>query len=78
MLVRLSGRTHTVMTAVAVMWRGVERSAVEEVRVTFHALTAAEMSLNKPPKPGFPAIGNKVCYPLPITEIDNNPNLKGT
>ena len=29
-------------------------------------------------KPGFPAIGNRVCYPLPITEIDNNPNLKGT
>ena len=43
MLVRLSGRTHTVMTAVAVMWRGVERSAVEEVRVTFHALTSAEI-----------------------------------
>ena len=29
-------------------------------------------------KPGFPAIADKVCYPLPITEIDNNPNLKGT
>ncbi|MFN8667299.1 MAG: hypothetical protein U0164_08865 [Gemmatimonadaceae bacterium] len=29
-------------------------------------------------KPGFPAIGNKTCYPLPITEKDNNPNLKGT
>jgi len=28
-------------------------------------------------KPGFPAIGNKTCYPLPITERDNNPNLKG-
>ncbi|MEO6446267.1 MAG: hypothetical protein ABIZ91_19890 [Gemmatimonadaceae bacterium] len=26
-------------------------------------------------KPGFPAIGSKVCYPLPITEVDNNPNL---
>ena len=43
MLMRLSGRTHTVMTAVAVMWRGVERSAVEEVEVTFHALTSAEI-----------------------------------
>lgn len=28
-------------------------------------------------KPGFPAIGSKTCYPLPITERDNNPNLKG-
>jgi hypothetical protein len=26
-------------------------------------------------KPGFPAIGNKTCYPLPLAEIDNNPNL---
>ena len=43
MLMRLSGRTHTVMTAVAVMWRGVERSAVEEVEVTFHALRSAEI-----------------------------------
>ncbi|MFL5607897.1 MAG: Maf family protein [Gemmatimonadaceae bacterium] len=39
MLSRLSGRPHVVMTAVAVQWRGVERSAVEEVGVTFHALT---------------------------------------
>ena len=43
MLMRLSGRTHTVMTAVAVMWRGVERSAVEEVEVTFQTLTSAEI-----------------------------------
>ncbi len=43
MLMRLSGRTHTVMTAVAVLWRGVERSAVEEVEVTFHTLTSAEI-----------------------------------
>ena len=43
MLMRLSGRTHTVMTAVAVMWRGVERSAVEAVEVTFHTLTSAEI-----------------------------------
>ena len=28
-------------------------------------------------KPGFPAIGSKSCYPLPITERDNNLNLKG-
>jgi septum formation protein len=39
MLARLSGRSHVVMTAVAVQWRGVERSAVEEVGVTFHELT---------------------------------------
>ena len=26
-------------------------------------------------KPGFPAIGNKTCYPLPLPEKDNNPNL---
>ena len=39
MLGRLSGRTHTVMTAVAVAWRGRIESAVEEVAVTFHALS---------------------------------------
>lgn len=27
-------------------------------------------------KPGFPTIGNENCYPLPLTEIDNNPNFK--
>ena len=43
MLVRLSGRTHTVMTAIAVQWRGTLRSAVEQVDVTFHALTPAEI-----------------------------------
>jgi septum formation protein len=43
MLSRLAGRTHTVITAVAVMWRGVERSAVEEVAVTFHPLTPVEI-----------------------------------
>ena len=26
-------------------------------------------------KPGFAPVGNNTCYPLPITEIDNNPNL---
>lgn len=43
MLARLSGRSHMVMTAVAVRWRDVERFAVEEVGVTFHALTAADI-----------------------------------
>lgn len=43
MLARLSGRTHTVMTAIAVQWRGAERSAVEEVDVTFHGLTPGEI-----------------------------------
>ncbi len=43
MLSRLSGRSHAVMTAVAVQWRGVERSAVEEVGVTFHPLTPDEI-----------------------------------
>ncbi len=43
MLTRLSGRSHVVMTAVAVQWRGVERSAVEEVGVTFHPLTADDI-----------------------------------
>jgi septum formation protein len=44
MLTRLSARTHTVMTAVAVQWRGVERSAVEEVDVTFHALSPRDIA----------------------------------
>jgi hypothetical protein len=26
-------------------------------------------------KPGFAPVGNDTCYPLPIAEIDNNPNL---
>jgi septum formation protein len=38
LLRRLSGRSHTVMTAVAVQWRGEVRSAVEQVAVTFGAL----------------------------------------
>ena len=40
---RLSGRSHTVMTAVAVQWRGVELSAVEEVGVTFHPMSPDEI-----------------------------------
>ena len=43
MLTRLAGRSHTVITAVAVQWRGIERSAVEEVDVTFHPLSPAEI-----------------------------------
>jgi septum formation protein len=39
MLRRLSGRSHTVITAVAVSWRGRIESDAEEVDVTFHALT---------------------------------------
>ena len=39
MLRRLSGRSHTVVTAVAVAWHGETRSAVEEVNVTFHSLS---------------------------------------
>ncbi len=38
MLRRLSGRTHTVMTAMAVHWRGRTRSSIESVGVTFHEL----------------------------------------
>ena len=44
MLTRLSGRSHTVMTAVAVQWRGDERSAVEVAGVTFHSLSASDIS----------------------------------
>ena len=43
MLRRLSGRTHTVITAVAVAWRGRLESGVEEVEVTFHALSDADI-----------------------------------
>jgi septum formation protein len=43
MLRRLSGRTHTVITAVAVAWRGRMESAVEEVRVTLHPLSDREI-----------------------------------
>ncbi len=44
MLRRLSGRSHVVMTAVAVAWDGRIKSAVEEVEVTFHALSDAEVA----------------------------------
>ena len=26
-------------------------------------------------KPGFDAIGSQTCYPLPLSETDNNPNI---
>ena len=44
MLRRLAGRSHTVMTAVAVQWRGEERSAVEQVGVTFGPLDDARIA----------------------------------
>lgn len=44
MLRQLSGRTHTVITAVAVAWRGRVESGVEEVDVTFHRLTDAAVA----------------------------------
>ena len=43
MLTRLSGRSHVVMTAVAVSWRGAQRSDVVEVGVTFHSLGADDV-----------------------------------
>ena len=44
MLGRLSGRSHVVMTAVAVSWRGEQRSDVVEVTVTFHPLSSADIN----------------------------------
>jgi septum formation protein len=43
MLARLSGRSHVVMTAVAVSWHGEMRSDVVEVGVTFHPIDATEI-----------------------------------
>lgn len=43
MLRRLSGRSHVVMTGVAVRWRGNVASGLEEVGVTFRALTDDEI-----------------------------------
>ena len=43
MLARLAGRSHVVVTAVAVAWRGETRSAVEEVGVTFHPMNRTEI-----------------------------------
>lgn len=43
MLSRLSGRTHTVVTAIACSFRGQSASAVETVEVTFRDLTSAEI-----------------------------------
>ncbi|HEY8174107.1 MAG TPA: Maf family protein [Gemmatimonadaceae bacterium] len=44
MLRRLSGRTHAVITAVAVAWQGRLESAVEEVEVTFHRLSDRDVT----------------------------------
>lgn len=44
MLRRLSGRSHTVITAVAVARDGRVESGVEEVDVTFHPLTDADIA----------------------------------
>ena len=41
---RLSGRSHVVMTAVAVQWHGVVKSGVEEVDVTFHPLSPDDIT----------------------------------
>jgi septum formation protein len=43
MLERLSGRSHVVMTGVAVRWQGRIASAVEETGVTFRTLSADEI-----------------------------------
>ncbi len=43
MLRRLSGRSHVVMTGVAVAWRGRTLSGVEEVGVTFRSLSDDEI-----------------------------------
>ena len=43
MLRRLSGRSHTVMTGVAVRWQGRMASGLEEVGVTFRSLTDDEI-----------------------------------
>jgi nucleoside triphosphate pyrophosphatase len=44
MLRRLSGRSHVVLTGVAVAWRGRIESAVEAVGVTFRALSDADIA----------------------------------
>lgn len=44
MLRRLSGRSHTVITAVAVAWDGRVESGVEEIDVTFHPLSDADIA----------------------------------
>jgi septum formation protein len=44
MLRRLGGRTHAVITAVAVAWQGRLESGVEEVEVTFHPLSDREIT----------------------------------
>jgi septum formation protein len=44
MLRHLSGRSHTVITAVAVAWKGRVESGMEEVDVTFHALSDADIA----------------------------------
>ena len=44
MLRRLSGRSHVVITAVAIAWKDRLESAIEEVTVTFHDLSDADIT----------------------------------
>ena len=44
MLRRLSGRSHVVITAVALAWKERLESAIEEVTVTFHDLSDADIT----------------------------------
>ena len=44
MLRRISGRSHIVMTAVAIAWRGVIRSSIESTEVWVNVLTDAEIA----------------------------------
>ncbi len=44
MIARLSGRSHTVLTAMAVHWQGRTESAVESVEVTFRPLSPLEIA----------------------------------
>ena len=44
MLSRLAGRSHTVITAIAVEWRGEIRSAIVSVGVTFHSLDSDQIT----------------------------------
>jgi septum formation protein len=44
MLRRLSGRSHVVITAVAIAWKERLESAIEEVTVTFHDLSDVDIS----------------------------------
>jgi len=72
MLRRLSGRSHVVMTGVAVSWCGKTLSGVEQVDVTFRALSDDELVLRRD-APIEPAVNAHRVFELHLALESRSP-----